>query len=260
MTFKNIMSAGLTTVMVLALAGCVLTEPRKTQTPENDAVKAQVNLAAALLKEGAVNQALPELLKAQKMDPKNANVENLLGLTYYSMKEYDLAITSYHNALKFDPKRTDVHNNIGLVYLAQQKYDQALQEFNLCLKDLVYQKKHLPLSNIGLTYMQMGNYDEALASLTRATEVAPDYAKSYHHIGQIYKIREQYNEAADYLGNAARLSPGDAEIQMDLGDVYAKQNKMEEAATAYSQAAALAPNTPLALEAQKRARKAMGFD
>jgi cytochrome c-type biogenesis protein CcmH/NrfG len=46
---------------------------------------------------------------------------------------------------------------------------------------------------------------------------------------------------------------------MALGEAYTRLNRPEEAAQSYSRTAQLAPNTPLALEAQKRARLAMGF-
>ena len=226
----------------------------------DEQAKAQLNLAAALLMQGENSRALPELMKAKELAPRNADVENYLGLAYYGLKEYNLAAESFQKALKLDSKRTDVHNNLGLVYLEQQNYDKALAEFNICLKDLLYQKQQLPLSNIGLTYMEMGRYEEALASLKRATEIAPDYPNSYQIIGRVYLKQNRNKEAIDYLSNAARLDPGDPETFMLLGDAYANMNNAEEAASAYSKAATLAPNTNLALEAQKKARAIMGFD
>jgi type IV pilus biogenesis/stability protein PilW len=224
-----------------------------------DQAQALINLSAALLMQGEYTKALPELLKARELTPKDAAVHNYLGLSYYGMKEYGLAIESFQKALALNPDRTDVHNNLGLVYLAQKHFDLALAEFNLCLKDLVYQKKQIPLSNIGLVYLELGQYDEAMQALTRATEVAPDYPKSYQFIGRIHLAQGNYGSALDYMGNAARLDPNDAETFMLLGEVYLKLNKPEEAAQAYGRAAALVPNTQTALEAQKRARQAMGF-
>ena len=168
-------------VLAFSLTGCFswfdsggksTTSSSKSGPTTNAAAKAQVDLATALLMQGEYSKALPELLKARELDAKSADVENFLGLTYYGLKEYNLAVESYEKALKLDPKRSDVHNNLGLVHLARRDYDRALAEFNLCLKDLVYQKKQLPLSNIGLTYLEMGDYEKALAALTRATEVA----------------------------------------------------------------------------------------
>lgn len=259
---KGLVSAGLMIILALALGGCVsFLEPKpKPAPPMDDSTRAQLNLATGLLMEGEHTRALEELLKAKQSNPNNADIDNLLGLAYYGMKEYPLAVESYQTALKNDSKRTDIRNNMGLAYLAQKDYDKALEEFNLCLKDLVYQKKHLPLCNIGLTYMEMGDYDKALTALTRATEVAPDYGKSYQLIGRVHMARNECRQAIDYLSNAARLNPDDHETFMTLGDAYACVGNKEEAAAAYSRVTALVPNTNTAMEAQRRARRVMGFD
>ncbi len=262
----KLLALGLTLALSLTLSACFPfgdsggKATRRPANTTNTQVKAQMNLGAALLMEGQTNRALEELLKAKDMDPKNADIENFLGLAYYGMQQYPLAIESYQNALKLNPKRSDVHNNLGLVYLDQQNYEQALNEFNACLQDLTYQKKQLPLTNIGLTYMDMGDYEKAMAALTRATEVAPDYAKSYYLIARIHQYRDNHREAIDYFNNAIKLDPGSPDSFMLLGDSYAALKRSEDAAQAYGQAAALVPNTPLALEAQKKARQAMGFD
>ncbi len=219
-----------------------------------------MNLATGLLMQGEHTRALEELLKVKETNPRNPDVDNLLGLAYYGMKEYTMSVESYKSALASAPQRTDVRNNLGLAYLAMRNYDLALAEFNACLTDLVYQKKQLPLSNIGLTYLEMGQYDKALAALTRATEVAPEYGKSYQLIGRVQMAQNDCAVALDYLNNAARLNPDDAETFMLAGDAYVCIGNKEEAAAAYSRVATLVPHTNMAMEAQQRARSVMGFD
>jgi len=250
-------------ILALALTACAASpsRPKKTAPGQvSEEAQAQINLGAALLMQGEYVKALPELLRARELAPKNADVENFLGLAYYyGQKEYDLAVECYKRALAINPDRTDVRNNLGLVYLEQNNYDQALTEFNYCLKDLVYQNKHLPQTNIGLTYLKMNDYDKALAALTRAVELSPNYANAYKIIGKVHIARQSYDAALDYLVNAALLDDKDPDTFMELGDLYDRLRKPDEAAQAYSQVAALVPNTPMAMEAQRRARKAMGF-
>lgn len=222
-------------ILALPLSGCLAAiNPfsDNTSSTEDAAVKVvpneaagQIKLAQALLRQGEFPRALAELEIARGMDPANADVENYLGLTYYRLQEYTLAIGSFQKALQLDSKRSDVHNNLGLVYLAQRDYPRALAEFNLCIKDLNYQKKQLPLNNIGLTYMELGQYDQALAALTRATEVAPDYAKSYQLIGRVYQVQGKYSQALAALEKAASLNSGDQETQAALAEVRASLAK-----------------------------------
>lgn len=239
-TIKRLTALGLTLAMTLALTGCFSflglgdddssKKPSRkgstsTRSATSEETRAQINKAAALLMDGDYGRALPELMKAREMDPKNADVENFLGLAYYGLKDYSQAVTCFENALRFNPKRSDVHNNLGLVYLAQQNYDKALEEFNTCLKDLTYQKKHLPLSNIGLTYLEMGRYDEALAALTRATEVDPNYPKSYQLIGRVNLAKGQSSEAAKYLRKAQELDPNDPTTQQLLSEATGRSGR-----------------------------------
>ncbi|MDL2260322.1 tetratricopeptide repeat protein [Deltaproteobacteria bacterium OttesenSCG-928-K17] len=274
MIIKRLMTACLILALTLTFAGCIsLFGPdqpgssgsskktaKRSLSAENEAkVRSLTNLAAALLMEGEHTKALNELLKAKEIDPNNADIENYLGLSYYGMKQYGLAAESYTKALSLAPGRTDIHNNMGLVYLAQSNYDKALEEFNICVADLSYQKKHLPLSNIGLVYLQMGRYDEALASLQKATDATPTYGKAYQLAGRVYLAQNQVSQAIDYLNNGAKLDPTDPETFMVLGDAYVRANKPQEAAEAYSRVGTLAPNSTIALEAQRRARQAMGF-
>jgi len=253
--------------LCLALTACPGSHDSRRSSRKNaeadkvsDEAQAQINLGAALLMQGEPIKALPELLRAKELAPKNADVENYLGLAYlHGQREYELAIESFKKALAINPGRTDVHNNLGLVYLEMNNYDQALAEFNYCLKDLLYQKKHLPYTNIGLTYLKMKDYNQALAALNRAIEIAPNYAEAYKQIGLVHLARQEYDPALDYLVNAARLNDKDPETFMYLGNLYVRLGKPDEAAQAYSQVAVLAPNTSMALDAQSRARKAMGF-
>ena len=73
-------------------------------------------------------------------------------------------------------------------------------------------------------------------------------------------LRNEGRQAIEYLTNDYRLNPEDPEPFMTLGDAYVCINNKEEAAAAYSRVAALVPNTNMAMEAQKRGRRVMGFE
>lgn len=232
MYFKRTFSIGLLLIMTLSLSGCFSFfsgesksggsgAPKKVSASAEE-VKAQLSLAAAYLMEGNYNSAMPELMKAREMDPKNPDVENFFGLAYYGMKNYNQAIESFKKALGFDSNRADVHNNLGLAYLALQQYDQALAEFNICLASPTYQKKHLPLSNIALAYMETGRYDDALNALNRATQENPNYAKAYQQIGRVHLTRGNPQAALGALEKAMQLDPADPETISLLEDAQSR--------------------------------------
>jgi len=268
MLSKRIFCTALLIVLITALTGCLPAPGSKSRrvSTGNDlnstdaGTKAYLNLAAALLLQNEYTMALKELEKAQKTDPVNVDLENYFGLAYYGLAEYDLAEASFTKALEMRSARADIRNNLGLTYLAKKQYDKALAEFTTSSNDLSYQKKYLPMTNIGLTYLEMGRYDEALSALEKSIKTAPDYAKAYQLTGRVYLAKGQPNDALDYLNNAARLNPGDTDTYMSLGETFTSLGRIHEAAEAYGRVANLNPNTPTAMEAQKKARRLMGFE
>ena len=121
-------------------------------------------------------------------------------------------------------------------------------------------KKSLPMSNVDLPYLELDHYDEALTALTKVTEVAPNFATAYQLIGKVYLAKGNPRDAIDYLNNAAKLQPNAPETYMALGEALAGLGRLQDGAEAYGRVTTLVPKTPLALEAQKKARFLMGFE
>jgi Flp pilus assembly protein TadD len=73
------------------------------------------------------NKALNELNLAAKEDPRNADVQNLLGYSYRKRSNPDLAkaFEHYNEALKLNPKHKGAHEYIGEAYLMDKKPAEA---------------------------------------------------------------------------------------------------------------------------------------
>jgi Flp pilus assembly protein TadD len=71
--------------------------------------------------------AMRELNVAEREDPRNADVQNLLGYTWRKRPQPDLvkAIAHYQAALKIDPRHRGVHEYIGEAYLMDRKPAEA---------------------------------------------------------------------------------------------------------------------------------------
>ena len=73
------------------------------------------------------NAALRELNAAEREDPRNADVQNLLGYSYRKRANPDLpkAISHYQAALRLDPRHKGAHEYIGEAYLMDGKPAEA---------------------------------------------------------------------------------------------------------------------------------------
>lgn len=43
---------------------------------------------------------------------------------------YDASVTEYKNALRIDSKNSDTHNNLGIVFFKNRQFDLAIEELN----------------------------------------------------------------------------------------------------------------------------------
>jgi Tfp pilus assembly protein PilF len=228
-------------------------------TPEQQ-LSAFTNLGAARLLQNDLAGALSELSKAERIDPNNTDVLTYLGLTYYRRKDYPKAIEYYQKALLIDPNRTEVHNNLGLVYMDQKNFAGAKGEFEICLADPTYSKPYLPHYNLGLLEEAQGRPEAAEEVYKRLLALSPQYPPPFYRLGIIYYNRAEWRRAVDFLLNAVQLNKDYTEAFFLLAEAYEHLDLKDEAAESYGQVVVLAPNTALAIEAQSRARRVLGYE
>ncbi len=90
-------------------------------------VNERLTLAREAIKAKDWRKALAELNVAAKEDPRNADVQNLLGYSYRLQAKPDLpkSFEHYKKALVLDPNHQATHNYIGMAYLMDKKPDEA---------------------------------------------------------------------------------------------------------------------------------------
>jgi Flp pilus assembly protein TadD len=73
------------------------------------------------------SRAMSELNAAEREEPRNADVHNLLGYSYRKRANPDLpkAFEHYNTALKLDPRHKGAHEYIGEAYLMDKKPAEA---------------------------------------------------------------------------------------------------------------------------------------
>ena len=81
------------------------------------------------------NGAIKSLSAAERNDPRNADVQNLLGYAYRNSGKLDLAFKHYERALQLNPKHLGAHEYIGEAYLMANNVAKA-EEHLATLKKL----------------------------------------------------------------------------------------------------------------------------
>ena len=71
------------------------------------------------------NAAVKSLTAAERQEPRNADVHNLLGYSYRNSGKLDLAFKHYARALQLDPRHLGAHEYVGEAYLMANNLARA---------------------------------------------------------------------------------------------------------------------------------------
>jgi Flp pilus assembly protein TadD len=105
---KIVLLAALLGVAPTALADAAVTQP--VSNPDFE-------FGVEAIKAKDWDKAIEHLTVYARIDPVNADAQNLLGYAYRNQKKYDLAFRHYKEALRLDPSHKGAHEYIGEAYL-----------------------------------------------------------------------------------------------------------------------------------------------
>lgn len=152
----------------------------------------------------------------------------LLGITYNSMKKYDLALDYYKHALdifdnifkeKNSPEIANVYNNIGVTYENKKDNKQALlfYEMALNMRRKLYDYEHPDIaysySNMAGVYDHMGEYAKAIAYYQKSIDVLKkskgskhqDVGLMYNNIAATYYNMDELGKSLSYFNQALEV-------------------------------------------------------
>ena len=81
-------------------------------------------------RQGKYDDAFDALAKAAKLDPKNAEIQNHLGLVLSQKGMRKEAETALRKAIELDPNYASAHNNLAVVYITQKPPSAALARWH----------------------------------------------------------------------------------------------------------------------------------
>lgn len=139
-----------------------------------------------------LNEAKGHAQKAIELHPVYTNAYLIKGNAHFYLKEYDLAIQAYRQALAINPE-----------------YKEALQNLPLALRD-------------GGRYFGEveGNLSKAITCLKEAETYQPNDYETLRLLGVAHGVGQQHALAIDYFTRAANLRPEIADAWLNLSTAY----------------------------------------
>ena len=146
-------------------------------------------------------QALQYIQQAEERDPNLMDVHRILGYTYETLGEYNLAIQEYQKAVGIMPNLTFLYISIGKIYRHLELYDQALEYFATAanLNEQLGIKDTIPYLAIANTYAQKGEFFPAALNVQQALSMTPANPDVYGQLGVIYHKSRNYEGAIPAL-------------------------------------------------------------
>jgi Flp pilus assembly protein TadD len=178
------------------------------------------------------------------------------GATYARNTVWQSEISLWEDTVKKAPGNPYGHYYLGMAYDNAGLSDKANEQYQF-YTDLgnSYESTY----NVANIYYSKGLYEKAEKLFKAALVQNPDYARTYHILGNVYVINKQYDNAIRTYINALQLYPLDvksypkiAETYHNLGYAYYLKGETAEAIRQYQNALSLMPK-------RKSTYRAMAF-
>ncbi len=152
-----------------------------------------------------------------RIDDEFSIEHEYIGLNYFEMKRYDLAMYEYEQAIR-SKESFHIRNNIGNVYSALGNVPAAMKEYQR--GNELNPRQAISLFSMGTAYVRAQRFDSALIYFERAKLINPRFAPVYLNAGLSYWYMGNFTEA---LGNLERY----VSMESDREKVLSVQRDIE---------------------------------
>lgn len=154
-------------------------------------------LGIAYLGRGLKDLAMEQFQKAVSLKEDYSEAHNYIGVMQMDAGDWQKAIESFDRALKNYVYTTPAFAlyNSGLAYYNLKNYDMALSRYRQALnQDGVAASRSQIEKSIGLVYIQKSDYVRAKEHLEKAVSLNPSLFDAHFYLGEIYlKIHDKAN-------------------------------------------------------------------
>jgi tetratricopeptide (TPR) repeat protein len=202
------------------------------------------NLAAEMLKDGRLDEAMADVRMALRYGPENAAAYATLGSAMARLGRTDEACAQFERALEIEPNNVLVLTNLGSVLLQAGRVGEAMGRFSRALALM----PGLAKANAGLgdALLQSGRIDDAVTSFRKALMYDPEDVSVLANLGAALAQKGQLEEAIASFQRAIEIDPRFAVARIDLGNALQQRGRSDAAISQFTEALALAPSSSAA--------------
>ncbi len=192
-------------------------------------VSSYMNLAMEALYKRNFPAAYDNLFKAEKVDPKNGDVLNLLGLVYFYDGNIAEAELKFKAAIQYKENFSEAYNHLGIVYSEQKEYKKAIESFKKASTNLLYKTPWIAYTNLAQVYFELKEYDEAEKVLLLSLRKNHKQCQAHSLLGDLYRAKNILETSKKHYDEFLKLCPNVAEIHLKLGTLMIQLKNNDDA-------------------------------
>ncbi len=199
--------------------------------------------------------AEPYLRQVAEALPEYADVQNMLGVTFFQQEKYELAREAFERALKVNPNYTEAALNLAVTYNELGSYAEGAKLHEsvaaACtqkgsLDPFVRGKIANMHAEIARAYEDYRLYDDAISQYREALRLCPEFADIRTQLGDVLRDSGDVASAEKEYRSAKKSNSNYIPSRVHLGMALFIQGKTAEAIEEWERALELDPNNRLA--------------
>jgi tetratricopeptide (TPR) repeat protein len=205
-----------------------------------DSANGHVNLGLLYLQMSKLDEAVPQLQEALRIDPSRTDARGALlnalrAQAHESVREGKLekALSLLLTARKASPKNPDVLYDFAYVALRMSLYSDAETAFRQVLSAQPEDARAL----YGLGRAQ--KFPQARTEFERSVEIQPKQTESYLEIGRIDLVEDDFEAARNDFNRVLQIDPRHAEALAGMGRVEFGEKRYDKAASDFESSIAV---------------------
>jgi len=193
----------------------------------NEDTKYKINLYNLYITKKSYQNALDIINSIQAKNLSLTQVNQDKAYILYLLKNYDDSINQCYQILKIDDKNVNTLNTLGLCFLQKQKYDEANK---VLLKAISFDEENLILLNsLGRLNHQIRKSKEAEGYFNKAITLHPSNFETLNNMAGFYLEEGNYQKAINFYKKAEKLNPNNSILINNLAKTFIFTNNLEKA-------------------------------
>lgn len=229
---NRLVSGSLLPVLACALLLTACASGPRTTPDSNTVLSKQVEshyqLGLDALERNSLPKAFEELLLAEKLDPRRADVLDALAYAWRLHGDLKKSEEYYKRSLDIQPA-SRTWNNYGALLLAMHRPKEAETAFRKALEDPSYPRPDFAYINLGDALLMQDRLEDAIAAYRQARRLNPLQEISRLHEAAAYKEKGRPAFAIAMYETILRDSPGNLQSIQGLVPLLQQQGDIAEA-------------------------------